>query len=75
MRATLAKERGVPAFVIFGDAALRDMARKRPSTVQRFLDVKGVGQTKANQYGRIMIERIRAYCVECSVEMDLTVVD
>jgi ATP-dependent DNA helicase RecQ len=75
VRATLARERGVPAFVIFGDAALRDMARKRPSTLPRFLDVKGVGQTKANQYGRIMIERIRAYCVERSVEMDLTVVD
>ncbi len=74
-RATLARERGVPAFVIFGDAALRDMARKRPSTLDRFLDVKGVGQTKAKQYGRIMTERIRAYCVERSVEMDLTVVD
>jgi ATP-dependent DNA helicase RecQ len=75
VRAGLAREKGVPAFVIFGDAALRDMARKRPSTLDRFLDVKGVGQTKAKQYGRIMIERIRAYCVECSVDMDLTVVD
>ena len=46
VRATLARERAVPAFIIFGDAALRDMARKRPSTVQRFLDVKGVGETK-----------------------------
>jgi ATP-dependent DNA helicase RecQ len=75
VRATLARERGVPAFVIFGDAALRDMARRRPSSVDRFLDVKGVGQAKAKQYGRIMIERIRAYCIERSVEMDLTVVD
>lgn len=75
VRATLAREKGVPAFVIFGDAALRDMARKRPSTLDRFLQVKGVGQTKAKQYGRIMIERIRAYCIERSVEMDLTVLD
>jgi len=75
IRATLARERGVPAFVIFGDMALRDMARKRPSTLEQFLDVKGVGQTKAKQYGRIMVERIRAYCIEHAVEMDLTVVD
>jgi ATP-dependent DNA helicase RecQ len=75
VRAKLARERGVPAFVIFGDAALRDMARRRPSTLDRFLEVKGVGQTKTKQYGRIMVERIRAYCVEHAVEMDLTVVD
>jgi len=75
VRATLARERGVPAFVVFGDTALRDMARKRPSTLEQFLDVKGVGQTKAKQYGRIMVERIRAYCIEHAVEMDLTVVD
>ncbi|MEN6575238.1 MAG: DNA helicase RecQ [Phycisphaerales bacterium] len=72
VRATLARERGVPAFVVFGDAALRDMARRRPSTLQQFLEVKGVGQTKAKQYGRIMLERIRAYCVEHAVEMDLS---
>ena len=70
LRASLARDRAVPAFVIFGDAALRDMARKRPSTVQRFLDVRGVGQTKCQQYGRIMVERIRAYCLEHGVEMD-----
>jgi ATP-dependent DNA helicase RecQ len=71
LRASLARDRAVPAFVIFGDAALRDMARKRPSTVQRFLDVRGVGQTKCQQYGRIMVETIRAYCVEHGVKMDL----
>jgi len=74
-RATLAHKKGVPAFIIFGDAALRDMARRRPSTLQRFLEVKGVGQTKADQYGRTMVERIRAYCIENAIEMDLTVVD
>jgi ATP-dependent DNA helicase RecQ len=70
LRGTLARERGVPAYVVFGDAALRDMARRRPSTLDRFLDVKGVGQTKCKQYGRVMIEKIRDYCVEHTVEMD-----
>ncbi len=72
VRGALARERGIPAFVIFGDAALRDMARRRPSTLQAFLEVKGVGQTKARQYGRIMVERIRAHCIEHAIEMDLS---
>ena len=71
LRASLARDRAVPAFVIFGDAALRDMARKRPSTVQRFLDVRGVGQTKCQQYGCIMVEKIRDYCLEHALKMDL----
>jgi len=71
LRASLARERGVPAYIIFGDAALRDMARRRPSTLQRFLDVKGVGETKCEQYGRIMIEKIRGYCIEHALEMDV----
>jgi RecQ family ATP-dependent DNA helicase len=70
LRAALAHERSVPAFIIFSDAALRDMARKRPSTLERFLEVKGVGQTKCQQYGRAMIEKIRAYCLDHGLEMD-----
>jgi ATP-dependent DNA helicase RecQ len=70
LRASLAREHNVPAYIIFGDAALRDMARKRPSTERRFLAVKGVGETKCRQYGRIMIEKIRAYCLEYGLEMD-----
>ena len=70
LRASLASERHVPAYIIFGDAALRDMARRRPSTLQRFLNVRGVGETKCEQYGRVMIEKIRAYCLEHALEMD-----
>ena len=70
LRSALAGERHVPAYIIFGDASLRDMARKRPSTEQRFLAVKGVGETKCRQYGRAMIEKIRAYCLDHGLEMD-----
>jgi ATP-dependent DNA helicase RecQ len=70
LRASLAREHNVPAYIIFGDAALRDMARRRPTTLPRFLRVRGVGETKCQQYGRIMIEKIRAYCLEYGLEMD-----
>ncbi len=70
LRASLAKKRGVPAYVIFGDAALRDMARLRPSTLENFLDVRGVGEAKCKQYGRIMVEKIRAHCIQHGLPMD-----
>jgi ATP-dependent DNA helicase RecQ len=71
LRASLARDRGVPAYVVFGDAALRDMARRRPSTLDHFLDVKGVGEVKREQYGRVMIEKISEYCAEHAIEMDV----
>ncbi|MBN2129436.1 MAG: DNA helicase RecQ [Sedimentisphaerales bacterium] len=73
VRASLARQRGVPAYVIFGDASLRDMARRRPSTLERFLDVKGVGETKRKQYGRVMVEKIGAYCAEHGLDPDIDV--
>jgi len=70
LRSSLASERHVPAYIIFGDAALREMARRRPSTRQRFLAIRGVGETKCLQYGRVMIEKIHAYCLGHGLEMD-----
>ena len=49
LRTELAAERGVPPYVVFGDAALRDMARRRPSTLEAFLDVRGVGEQQARR--------------------------
>ena len=62
LRAKIAKVQSVPAFVIFTDAALRDMCIKLPQNLKSFLKVNGVGQTKANRYGERFIKLIRAYC-------------
>jgi len=51
LRSEIASEKKIPAYIVFGDAALRDMARRRPSTLDGFLEVKGVGETKCEQYG------------------------
>jgi len=61
VRSDLAQNKGVPAYVIFGDAALRDMARRRPATRHEFLEVKGVGHVKAEQYAEVMLEVIRSH--------------
>ncbi|MCH8216001.1 MAG: DNA helicase RecQ [Planctomycetes bacterium] len=71
LRSSLAAKKRVPAYVVFGDAALRDMARRRPSGTDRFLEVKGVGQKKCQQYGKVMLETIHSYCAEQGVGMDV----
>ncbi|MEM8679470.1 MAG: RQC domain-containing protein, partial [Planctomycetota bacterium] len=50
----------VPAYVIFSDAALRDMARRRPSTLEGFRQVRGVGEKKTNDYGEAFVATIVA---------------
>jgi len=71
VRREIANRRQVPAFIIFGDAALRDMARRRPSTVEGFLRVNGVGRKKREDFGPQFVAAIRDYCLKHSIEMDL----
>lgn len=61
LRAELAGEKGVPAYVIFSDAALRDMCRRLPTTDEEFLAVNGVGTTKLERYGERFIKVITDY--------------
>jgi len=63
LRRKLSSEQGVPAYIVFGDAALRDMARRRPSTLDEFMEVQGVGQKKCKDYGELFVERIVAGCL------------
>ncbi|MDJ0835499.1 MAG: DNA helicase RecQ [Acidobacteriota bacterium] len=63
-RMELAGELGVPAFVVFGDKSLRDMARKQPVSYKDFLDVFGVGTNKLSKFGDDMLDVIRAYKAE-----------
>jgi len=70
LRRELAAQRSLAAYIVFGDAALRDMARKRPSTPAAFLRVSGVGEKKLEQYGEAMLKAIREYCLANSLSMD-----
>jgi len=51
LRFRLAQREKVPAFVVFSDASLADMVRKRPKSMAEFLNVSGVGEKKAEKYG------------------------
>ena len=57
----LEKEKGIPAYVIFSNATLTDMARKRPRNMSEFRRISGVGEIKAAWYGKAFLEFIREY--------------
>jgi ATP-dependent DNA helicase RecQ len=59
LRRTIAEERGVPPYVVFSDASLRDMARLRPRTREAMLEVKGVGEWKYETFGDRFLTLIR----------------
>ena len=61
LRKRLADEAGKPPYIVFSDAALRDMCAKRPSTDEEFLEVSGVGATKLARYGEAFLSEIAAY--------------
>jgi ATP-dependent DNA helicase RecQ len=62
LRRALADARQVPAFVVFSDRALQDMAARKPRTRNEFLDVHGVGQKKLEEYGdSFLAEILRAH--------------
>ena len=51
LRTRLAKERGVPPYIIFPDRTLKEMAHYRPKTMDEFKQLNGVGEKKAQRYG------------------------
>lgn len=62
MRKGFADDRAVPPCVIFGDASLRDMARRRPHSEAGFRRLHGVGKAKLAEFGKRFVARIREYC-------------
>jgi ATP-dependent DNA helicase RecQ len=59
LRKRLADEQGLPPYVIFHDSTLREMAERRPATLQDFGRIRGIGEAKLARYGDRFIEAIR----------------
>jgi len=60
-RAELARKQGVPAYIIFGDKSLKDMASRKPATREAFSGVFGVGEHKLKTYADQFISVIKQY--------------
>lgn len=59
LRAELAREQNVPAFVIFHDSTLRNIAEQRPTSVGALARVGGIGGSKLARYGQRLVEIVR----------------
>jgi len=59
-RRSLAAEAGVPAYVIFHDSTLREIAEARPASLSELAKVNGVGRTKLERYGEAMLAAVAA---------------
>jgi ATP-dependent DNA helicase RecQ len=57
-RGATAKEQGVPAYVIFHDATLREIASRAPSTLSELATISGVGENKLAKYGEQVLDTL-----------------
>jgi ATP-dependent DNA helicase RecQ len=58
LRKKLADERDVPAYIIFSDVALRQMARNYPESENDFARISGVGEKKLREFGEVFLNEI-----------------
>ena len=54
-----ARERDVPAYVIFHDTTLREIALTRPTTLDDLAQMQGMGRKKLEHYGPMLLELVR----------------
>jgi ATP-dependent DNA helicase RecQ len=67
-RAGAAREQGVPAYIVFGDATLRGIALARPSTLAELATISGVGEKKLESYGEAVLEVVSGVVAEAGPE-------
>jgi ATP-dependent DNA helicase RecQ len=67
----VANNRGLAPFIVFSDATLRDLARRRPSTLDGFQSAHGVGEKKVADYGIEFLRQIADYCQRNNVTMNV----
>ena len=71
LRRQLAEQRRVPAYVLFSDATLREMARVRPGSANALLSIRGVGERKLTDLGQRFLEVISSYCRDNRLPLDV----
>lgn len=61
LRKKLAQSAGIPPESVFSEASLKEMARKKPTTVSKFKSISGVGEIRASWYGNDFVKLIKKY--------------
>ena len=68
LRKKVAKQHGLPPFVIFQDPSLEDMAVQYPVTIEEMQNITGVGVGKARKFGAEFVKLIKAYVEEKEID-------
>lgn len=68
LRSEIARENGIPPYLVFSDATLEDMAANTPTTEKEMLAVSGVGNFKMEKFGQAFRQRIEDYLIENNIE-------
>ena len=68
LRKKVAVKQNLPPFVIFQDPSLADMSIQYPTTIEELQSIIGVGQGKAQRYGKLFVELIKRYVEEKGIE-------
>jgi len=61
LRKKLARERGVPPYVVFSDKVLKELCRRKPTTYKDMIATNGVGNKKYHQYGKFFQKAIKKH--------------
>lgn len=64
LRLMIAREEGMPPYIVFSDKTLIDMCAKHPETEEEMLQVSGVGENKLRKYGKRFLDEIAAFVKE-----------
>jgi ATP-dependent DNA helicase RecQ len=67
-----AQHRNLPAYMLFSDASLRDLARVRPGTPSALLKVRGIGERKQVDLGPAVLALIQEYCAQNDLAMNVS---
>lgn len=67
LRAKIAEDKSIPPYVVFGDAALREMSIKLPISKIEFLDISGVGEKRYENYGELFKATIESYLLKNNI--------
>ncbi len=64
LRRKLADQQNVPAYIVFSDDTLREIARRRPASQSDFSKIRGVGEKKQKAYGEVFIQAVEEFLTE-----------
>jgi ATP-dependent DNA helicase RecQ len=61
LRKSISKEKGLPAYIIFHDATLKEMSSSKPKTAEEMMQIQGLGEAKFRNYGQVFLDIIQQF--------------